>query len=246
MMSRKQQLGKRTDKGMARLLLVEDNTDLAKGLSMVLEFEGHQVERAEDGQSGLDAVRAFDPDLIILDLMLPEKDGYQVLKELRTEGVRTPVLILTAKSQETDVVMGFELGADDYLTKPFSTLELLARVRAILRRAAQPATNEASRQAVCRFGDVEIDPARRIVLKRGEPVDLAPREFDLLMALFNRGGAVAGRSELLKEVWRYGYPDIMTRTVDVHIHELRQKLEDDPSNPTHILTVRKSGYRLEV
>jgi DNA-binding response OmpR family regulator len=145
-----------------------------------------------------------------------------------------------------DVVMGFELGADDYLTKPFSTLELLARVRAILRRTSQPTTNEAAPADLVRFGDVEIDSAKRIVRKGGEPVELTPREFDLLMALYNRGGAVIGRTELLKEVWRYGYPDIMTRTVDVHIHELRQKLEDNPAKPIHILTVRKAGYRLEV
>jgi two-component system alkaline phosphatase synthesis response regulator PhoP len=230
---------------MAKLLLVEDNVDLAMGLSMVLEFEGHQVERAEDGETGSTLARESEPDLIILDLMLPGKSGYDVLKELRSAGVRTPVLILTAKSQEIDVVMGFELGADDYLTKPFSTLELLARVRAILRRTSQPIANEVASAGLCRFGDVEIDPAKRIVKKRGELVDLTPREFDLLMALFNRGGAVVGRTELLKEVWRYGYPEIMTRTVDVHIHELRQKLEDDPAKPTHILTVRKAGYRLE-
>ncbi len=230
---------------MARLLLVEDNADLAFGLRAVLEFEGHEVEIAEDGDRGLERAREYAPDLVILDLMLPGKGGYEVLRELRGAGVRTPVLILTARSQESDVVMGFDLGADDYVTKPFSTLELVARVRALLRRARQDQPGGRTSQRLERFGEVEVNPATRTVLKGGEPVELTPKEFDLLMALLLRRGAVASRTELLSEVWRYGNAEIMTRTVDVHIAELRRKLEPDPANPRHILTARKAGYRLE-
>ncbi len=230
---------------MARLLLVEDNADLAFGLRTVLEFEGHEVEIAEDGDRGLERAREYAPDLVILDLMLPGKGGYEVLRELRGAGVRTPVLILTARSQESDVVMGFDLGADDYVTKPFSTLELVARVRALLRRARQDQAGGRTSQRLERFGEVEVNPATRTVLKGGEAVELTPKEFDLLMALLLRRGAVASRTELLSEVWQYGTAEIMTRTVDVHIAELRRKLEPDPANPRHILTARKAGYRLE-
>ena len=230
---------------MARLLLVEDNADLAFGLRTVLEFEGYEVEIAEDGDRGLTRAREYAPDLVILDLMLPGKGGYEVLRELRGAGVRTPVLILTARSQESDVVMGFDLGADDYVTKPFSTLELVARVRALLRRARQDQAGGRTSQRLERFGEVEVNPATRTVLKGGEAVELTPKEFDLLMALLLRRGAVASRTELLSEVWQYGNAEIMTRTVDVHIAELRRKLEPDPANPRHILTARKAGYRLE-
>ena len=230
---------------MARLLLVEDNADLAFGLTTVLEFEGHEVEIAEDGDRGLERARDYKPDLIILDLMLPGKGGYEVLRELRGAGVRTPVLILTARSQESDVIMGFDLGADDYVTKPFSTLELVARVRALLRRARQDQPDGHAPQRLERFGDIEVNPATRTVLRGSEPVELTPKEFDLLMALLLRRGAVASRTELLSEVWQYGNAEVMTRTVDVHVAELRRKLEQDPANPRHILTARKAGYRLE-
>ena len=230
---------------MSRILVVEDNADLAFGLRTVLEFEGYEVEIAEDGQVGLERATGFSPDLIILDLMLPEMGGYEVLRELRGGGVRTPVLILTARSQESDVIMGFDLGADDYVTKPFSTLELVARVRALLRRARQSASAEDAATRLERFGDVEVNSSTRTVKKAGEVVELTPKEFDLLLALLRRQGAVASRTELLKEVWRYGYAEVMTRTVDVHIAELRRKLESDPAHPEHILTARKAGYRLK-
>jgi len=225
-------------------LVVEDNADLAFGLKTILEFEGHEVEIAEDGEAGLDRARETDPDLVILDLMLPRKGGYEVLEALRQEGIRTPVLILTARSQESDLVMGFDLGADDYVTKPFSTAELVARVRALLRRSRLESQGRAGPGAVERFGSVEVNPQTRTVLRNGEAVDLTPKEFDLLLALILRRGAVASRTELLKEVWRYGNAEIMTRTVDVHVAELRRKLEDDPASPRHILTARKAGYRL--
>jgi len=231
---------------MSRVLVIEDNADLAFGLKTILEFEGHDILVAEDGELGLERAKDTAPDLIILDLMLPRKGGYEVLRELRQEGMRTPVLILTARSQESDLVMGFSLGADDYVTKPFSTAELVARVRALLRRSRLEPHEQPGETAVERFGTVEVNPQTRTVFRDGEAIDLTPKEFDLLLALLHRRGAVASRTELLKEVWRYGNADIMTRTVDVHVAELRRKLEEDPSNPRHILTARKAGYRLKV
>lgn len=229
---------------MSRILIVEDNADLAFGLRRTLEFEGYDVEVAEDGETGLEKVEGWVPDLVLLDLMLPGKGGFQVLRELRGAGRTVPVLVLTARGEESDVVLGFDSGADDYVTKPFSTLELLARVRALLRRGASDDAGGAGGR-VLRFGDVEVHTASRTVRKDDDPVQLTPKEFDLLVALFDRDGAVASRAELLDEVWDYANTDVATRTVDIHVAELRRKLEDDPSDPTHLLTVRKAGYRLE-
>jgi DNA-binding response OmpR family regulator len=233
---------------VSRILVVEDNEDLAFGLRKVLEFEGYVVEVARDGESGTASAQQTPPDLLILDIMLPGRSGFDVLRELRTSGYRFPILILTARSQESDVVLGFDFGADDYVTKPFSTAELLARVRALLRRvqtslpAAQ--SGNAGGSGVLTFGEVEVSPATRTVLRKGDAVELTPKEFDLLVALLERGGAVISRQELLKEVWGYGNAAVNTRTVDVHLSELRRKLEDDPAKPRFILTVRKAGYRL--
>jgi len=179
----------------------------------------------------------------VLDLMLPELDGYRVLRGLREEGVSVPVLILTARGEEADKVLGFRLGADDYVTKPFGVLELMARVSALLRRSASAAAAPA-RPAVEHFGDVEIDTAARLVRRGGAEIALTPMEFDLLLALLRRRGAVASRLDLLREVWGHTSA-VLTRTVDTHIAELRRKLEGDPSAPRHILTVRKAGYRLQ-
>jgi DNA-binding response OmpR family regulator len=228
---------------MPRILIIEDNEDLAFGLRATLEFEGYGVEVAGDGKAGLEKAREGASDLIILDLMLPFMDGHQVLSTLRKEGMSTPVLILTALAEEADVVLGFDRGADDYVTKPFSTSELLARVRALLRRAGRDG-GQGDRMPVERFGEVEVNPASRTVIRDGETVSLTPKEFDLLLALLRRRGAVASRFELLEEVWGYENADVETRTVDVHIAELRRKLEADPGRPRHILTVRKKGYRL--
>lgn len=226
---------------MNRILIIEDNPDLAFGLRATLEIEGYAVEVAPDGRRGLAGVRASRPDLIILDLMIPEMNGYQVLRTLREDGDQTPVLILTARGEEADKVLGFRLGADDYVTKPFGRLELSARVNALLRRSG--GGRNAKTPEVERFGDVEVHPASRTVIRSGETVALTPKEFDLLLALIRRRGAVASRHELLREVWDH-HAVVMTRTVDIHIAELRRKLEADSSNPRHILTVWKAGYRL--
>ena len=224
---------------MSRLLVIEDNADLAYGLRNNLEIEGYEVEVAGDGARGLERVRAARPDLVILDLMLPELDGFRVLRAMRAEALAMPVLILTARGEESDKVRGLKLGADDYVTKPFGLLELLARVEALLRRNAPALPRPRAEQ----FGEVEIDRATRNVLRSGLAVDLAPKEYDLLLALFDRDGAVVSRLELMRRVW--GYSDaVVTRTIDTHVAELRRKLEDDPAKPRYILTVRKVGYRL--
>jgi DNA-binding response OmpR family regulator len=229
---------------MSRILVVEDNANLAYGLSTSLELEGHTVFVAHDGAEGLRAAREHAPDLLVLDLMLPEMDGYRVLKTLREEGRDTPVLILTARGAESDKVLGFRLGADDYVTKPFGLLELLARVGALLRRTSRaPAPEPAPAADVVTLGEIEVQPAARAVRRRGEEVALTPKEFDLLMALVRRKGSVAGRLELLREVWGHRAA-VMTRTVDMHVAQLRRKLEDDPAAPRHILTVWKAGYRI--
>jgi two-component system response regulator VicR len=227
---------------MRRILIVEDNPDLAFGLRNNLEIEGYDIAVAEDGLAGLREARATAPDLIILDLMMPGLDGYRVLRTLRDEGNSTPVLILSAKGEEADKVRGFRMGADDFVTKPFSLLELLARVEALLRRATSEEQTPANE--TYQFGDLRIEPAARQVTRRGQAVELTDREFSLLMALARRQGAVASRQELLLEVWGHRGV-VLSRTVDTHIGELRRKLEEDPTAPLHIVTVRKRGYRLQ-
>ena len=228
---------------MSRILVVEDNANLAYGLSASLELEGHEVVLAADGTLGLELAGSTDPELVVLDLMLPRMDGFRVLKSLREAGSRVPVLILTARGEEADKVLGFRLGADDYVTKPFGLLELLARVEALLRRAGYAAPAGPA-DPVERFGDVEVRPAARTVHRAGEPVQLTPKELDLLIALLRRDGAVASRLELLRDVWGHRAA-VMTRTVDMHVAELRRKLEANPAEPRHILTVWKAGYRLQ-
>ncbi|MEW5917155.1 MAG: response regulator transcription factor [Gemmatimonadota bacterium] len=231
-----------------RILIVEDNRNLARGLRHNLELEGYDVEVAYDGTSGLARAREGNFDLIILDLMIPRPDGYQILRALREEPVearRDPaVLVLTARGQEADKLRGFRLGADDYVTKPFSLLELIARVEAIMRRVKTGATVPAAGvpTETIEFGEIRIEPGAHLVYRDKTPVALRPREFDLLMALIRRGGSTASRRNLLDEVWGYD-TDVVSRTVDTHVAELRRKLELDPAQPRHILTVRKTGYR---
>jgi two-component system, OmpR family, alkaline phosphatase synthesis response regulator PhoP len=229
---------------MTTILVVEDNRNLAMGLRNNLEIEGYEVVVAGDGTTGLEPARTTPPDLIVLDLMLPGMDGYRVLKTLREDGIDTPVLILSARGEETDKVLGFHLGADDYVAKPFGLLELLARVDALLRRAAN-ATNKSKLAAPVAFGDVSVDPGTHTVRRDGKPVLLRPKEYDLLMALLERKGQVVTRAALLEEVWGYS-GEVYSRTVDTHVAELRRKLEDNAADPRHILTVRKTGYRIAV
>lgn len=228
----------------AKVLVVEDNTDLAYGLRNNLEIEGYDVRTAEDGEEGLRIAREWSPDLIVLDLSLPKKNGFQVLRELRGDDANTPVLILTARGEEAEKVLGFRSGADDYVTKPFGVLELLARIEAILRRAGGSPTSQPI-AAPWGFGGIEVDESRRVVRRDGADVSLTPKEFDLLVALARRDGRVATRIELMRDVWGHRAA-VASRTVDTHIAELRRKLETKPASPRHILTVHKSGYRLDM
>ncbi|MCI0435088.1 MAG: response regulator transcription factor [Gemmatimonadetes bacterium] len=228
----------------ARILIVEDNRDLALGLRTSLEVEGYFVEVAGDGVEGLERVREDPPDLVVLDLMLPALNGFHVLRTMRDEGFLMPVLILTAKGEEADKVQGFRLGADNYAVKPIGVLELIARVEAMLRRAAALRSTPAPSAERFAFGDVVVDVPTRTVHRAGAPVELSPKEFDLLVYLLRQRGAVVHRDRLLQDVWGYKRP-VATRTVDAHMALLRGKLEADASSPRHLLTVRKAGYRLD-
>lgn len=223
---------------MTRILVVEDEHNLALGLRANLEVEGHEVAVAPDGETALTTATSFKPDLVILDLMLPGIDGYQVLEKIRQRGNDVPVLILSARSEEIDKVRGFRGGADDYVTKPFGVMELMLRVRAMLRRISPQASNEKTT-----FGDVVVDAANRMAWRNGEEVTLTPRAFDLLLALMHRMDRPVTRQELLRTVWAYD-SSVSTRTVDAHVAELRRKLEVHAAEPKHILTVHKVGYRL--
>ena len=224
---------------MSRILVVEDDPAILRGLSDNLKAESHEVLAATDGEEGYRLIVKQKPDLIILDLLLPKLGGYEVCRKVRGEGVHTPILILSARGEESDRVLGLDLGADDYITKPFSIRELLARVRALLRRA-QPATalpNE------LRFADVVVDFKRFEARKGDTLLEMTRKEFGMLQFLAARAGEVVRRDELLDEVWDYrNYPT--TRTVDNHIASLRAKIEDDASAPQHLLTVHGVGYKL--
>ena len=224
---------------MTRVLVVEDNEDLAFGLRNNLEIEGYEVTVAADGEAGLEAALKGGNDLIILDLMLPGMDGLRVLRELRDGGIEVPVMVLTARGEEVDKVRGLRLGADDYVTKPFGVMELLARIEALLRRSGGGRAED-----VIEIGDLTMDVAARVVSRGGQRVELAPGELDLLFAMVRNRDKVVSRQQLLTEVWGHT-GEVVTRTVDTHVAELRRKLEADPSSPRYIQPVRKVCYRFD-
>jgi DNA-binding response OmpR family regulator len=229
-----------------RVLVIEDDRDLARLVRLHLTDLGYSVTTAHDGQEGLAAARSGAHDLIILDLMLPRLDGLDLCRRLRSEAHETPILMLTARSEEVDRVLGLELGADDYMTKPFSTRELMARVRALFRRVERVAAgardgSDGAPRAVDR-GPLHIDPARRVVTLDGEPIDLTPREFDLLLHFARHPGRVYTRRQLLEQVWDYHH-DGYEHTVNSHINRLRAKIEKDPAHPRLVLTVWGVGYK---
>lgn len=219
------------------IAVVEDEPGVRSGLTLNLELEGYKVVSASDGEEGIRIIQEHNPDLIILDVMMPLKDGFEVCREVRNSGNSAPIILLTAKSEEVDKVLGLELGADDYLAKPFGMKELIARVKALLRRSQKVQTSD-----TVQFSDVVIDFKAYKAERNREPIDLSAREYRLLKFLISKVGQVVTRDQLLDEVWGYNsYPT--TRTVDNHIAKLRQKVEPNLIEPKHILTVHGVGYK---
>ena len=228
--------------GKKQVLVVEDDVSIMLGLRINLEAEGYSVASAEDGERGLQLVRDEPPDLVILDVMLPKMNGFQVLQTLRREGFAMPIIILSARTGEMDKVTGLELGAEDYVAKPFSLAELLARVRAALRRGPRAAPPP---RMVHEFGDVRVDVAARTVARAGAPVEMTATEFDVLICLIEARGAALSRDSIFTRVWgpnHHGTP----RTIDNFIQQLRGKLEPDAGRPRHVVTVRGIGYRFDM
>ncbi len=222
------------------VLVVEDDPSIALGLRINLEAEGYRVALAEDGELALELIRQERPDLVVLDVMLPRKNGFEVIHELRSEGISVPIIVLSARTGEMDKVTGLELGAEDYVAKPFSLAELLARVRVALRRLQKPVP----KSELIKFSAVEVDVSARAVRHAGAPVDLTATEFDVLMCLVGNRGKALSRDDIFRKVWgpnHHGTP----RTIDNFMQQLRQKLETDPGNPRHFLTVRGVGYRFD-
>jgi two-component system alkaline phosphatase synthesis response regulator PhoP len=221
-----------------RILIIEDEPAMVAGLRDNFEYEGYDVISAEDGVSGLERVFADDPDLVVLDVMMPRMSGLEVCKQVKARRPAVPIIMLTARGQEIDKVVGLELGADDYVTKPFSIRELMARVKAVLRRVSP----QARTPDVYRFGEIEVDIRGHEVRRSGKPVDLSSKEFALLAYFISHPAETLSRDRLLDAVWGYeNYPN--TRTVDTHIVHLRQKLEPNPEDPRFILTVHGTGYK---
>lgn len=223
---------------MARILIVEDEPDIAMALRDDLIAEGYTVDVAPDGVTGASMGHEADWDVILLDIMLPRKDGFEVCRELRRAGVSTPILMLTARTQEAEKVLGLELGADDYVTKPFSPRELRARIKALLRRTA------ASRHEVFTFGDIDVDFTRAEVRRRDRVIEMTPLEFRLLEAFIRRRGRVLTRDQLLDAAWDDGV-HVTDRAVDAHIVNLRRKIEPLPAEPRYLVSVRGMGYRFD-
>lgn len=230
------------DSPRKRVLVIEDDPSITLGLRINLESEGYEVLEAEDGEAGLTMVREKAPDLVILDVMLPKLNGFQVLQTVRREGLMMPIIVLSARTGEMEKVTGLELGAEDYVAKPFSLAELLARVRAALRRGPRPA--ESAHRAVHSFGEVRIDVAARTITRAGAPVEMTATELDVLLCLIEARGAALSREDIFSRVWgpnHHGTP----RTIDNFIQQLRAKLEPDPQKPRHVQTVRGIGYRFD-
>lgn len=223
---------------MQRVLIIEDEPDMVLGLRDNFEYEGYDVLVARDGKEGLSRALADNPDVILLDIMLPKMSGLDVCRQLRSNGVDTPIIMLTARGQEVDKIIGLETGADDYVTKPFSIKELLARVRAHLRRSARHVADMESYT----FGEIELNFKKYEAKKDGNEIELSPREFELMKYFIQHRGETITRDQLLDDVWGYeNYP--FTRTVDNHIAKLRQKIEQVPADPKYIITVHRVGYR---
>jgi len=222
------------------ILVADDEPTLVATLKYNLERESYAVITAADGESALEAARASRPDLIVLDLMMPGLNGIEVCRIIRRE-MRAPILILTARGDETDKVAGLEIGADDYVTKPFSMRELVARVRALLRRSEHPPANETD---LLTAGDLMIDLRKRVVTKNGTPMSLKPKEFELLSFFARNLGKAFTRDQLLNQIWGYDFAGD-TRTVDVHVRWLREKVEDKPESPARLITIRGVGYRFD-
>jgi len=223
---------------MKKILIIEDEENMVEGLKFNLEARDYLVIAALDGETGLEKAAEEQPDLVILDLMLPGLNGYEVCKRLKETQAEIPIVMLTAKSQESDIITGLDLGADDYITKPFSVLELLARINALLRRSKTiPPIPE-----VVHIGDMEINFKKYQAQKRGKPLELSPREFEILRYLLERKGEVVSRDDLLNQVWGYeSFP--YTRTIDAHIAALRKKIEETPDKPALIITIHGKGYK---
>jgi len=224
---------------MEKILIVEDDATMLRGLKDNFEFAGYQVETASDGERGLNAALDSKPDLILLDIMLPKINGYEICRLLRKEKLDMPIIMLTAKGQESDIILGLNLGADDYVTKPFSIKELLARAEAFLRR------RRTKDPKVYTFGDCELDLNARTFTRHGKEIQLTPKEFDLLHLFLRKAGCALTRDEILNKVW--GYSSFVTsRSIDRFVNTLRKKIEPDPQNPTYIRTVREIGYKFEM
>ncbi|UFJ41532.1 response regulator transcription factor [Brevibacillus humidisoli] len=229
---------------MTKILVVDDEPSIVKLLQFNLEKSGFEVITASDGKQGLEMAYQEKPDFIVLDLMLPKMDGMDVCKALRQDRINTPILMLTAKDDELDKILGLELGADDYLTKPFSPREVVARVKAILRRTQVAVRSDADEDVMLQFGNIRLYPDKYEVYRGEEKVELTPKEFELLHYLASHQGRVLTRDQLLNAVWNYDFVGD-SRIVDVHISHLREKLEEDTKNPRYIKTVRGLGYKLE-